>query len=157
MGFVYLIHLDRPVGHAWHYLGFTEDLDARLKAHATSRWEELPEPCPTENGGLRRGRTIGDGNPLLAFANSMGISWRLARIWFGGRDWERRLKRYKNARKLCPICSASAQARMNIHTDDANLTSSRLGRPGTFFVGPSEDTPCPTRSEEPTRLETMPF
>jgi hypothetical protein len=40
MGTVYLIHFERPLGdlnnprgQARHYLGFTEDLEARLAAH----------------------------------------------------------------------------------------------------------------------------
>ena len=44
---VYLIHLDRKVHHAQHYLGSTDDLDARIAEHSTSTWDELATPVAT--------------------------------------------------------------------------------------------------------------
>ena len=41
MGLIYLLHFDRSYRHARHYLGYTENLDARLAAHragAAARW-----------------------------------------------------------------------------------------------------------------------
>ena len=102
---VYLIHLDRKVHHAQHYLGSADDLEARIAEHAASTWEELAAPCSTPAGGVRRGQTTGKGNPLLAYANARGVTWRVARIWPGDRRQERRLKNYKKAPRLCPICS----------------------------------------------------
>ena len=102
---VYLIHLDRKVHHAQHYLGSTDDLDARIAEHSTSTWDELTTPVATPTGGVRRGQTTGKGNPLLAYANTRGVPWRIARTWPGDRRQERRLKNYKKAPRLCPICS----------------------------------------------------
>jgi len=81
MSTVYLIHFDCPYKHARHYLGYTGDLEARLKAHAS-----------------------GNGSRLMEVITEAGITWRLARTWAGGRDIERRLKRQKNSPRLCPIC-----------------------------------------------------
>ncbi len=79
---VYLIHFDKPYRHAQHYLGYTNDLDARLAAHAS-----------------------GNGARLMEVVANAGITWRLAQTWAGGRELERRLKRQKNSPRLCPICN----------------------------------------------------
>ena len=85
---VYLLHFDAPLGDpskahgaAQHYIGYTDDLEARLEAH-------------------RRG----NGAAIMAAVSRAGIGWHLARTWEGGRDLERQLKRRKNARFLCPLC-----------------------------------------------------
>jgi predicted GIY-YIG superfamily endonuclease len=36
MGTVYLIHFDRPYHHARHYIGYTDDVDARLAGHLSA-------------------------------------------------------------------------------------------------------------------------
>lgn len=79
---VYLIHFDEPYKHARHYLGSAQDLDARLIEHHR-----------------------GDGSRLMQVITAVGISWRLARTWRGGRQLERRLKTLGSAVRLCPICS----------------------------------------------------
>jgi predicted GIY-YIG superfamily endonuclease len=88
MGTVYLIHFDRPIGdlnnprgQARHYLGYTDDLNARLEAHRQ-----------------------GNGARLMEVVTEAGISWTLARTWQGDRTLERKLKDRHNAPKLCPIC-----------------------------------------------------
>ena len=88
MSTVYLIHFDAPLGdvsnprgQARHYLGYTEALAARLEAHRS-----------------------GNGSAIMAAVARRGITWRLARTWEGGRDLERRLKRWHNSPRLCPIC-----------------------------------------------------
>jgi predicted GIY-YIG superfamily endonuclease len=92
---VYLIHLNRPLAHARHYLGSTDDLERRLHEHLQ-----------------------GNGSKMLAAVARAGIPWRLARtkscpkLLPGDRAWERRLHRYKKSRRLCPICSAGAHERM---------------------------------------------
>ena len=79
---VYLIHLDEPIGHARHYIGYADDVDKRLVRH-------------------RRG----NGGRLLKVAARRGIKFHVARIWpDGDRALERRLKRLKNGPRLCPIC-----------------------------------------------------
>lgn len=37
-GTVYLLHFERPVRHAQHYLGFTENLERRLSEHGTREY-----------------------------------------------------------------------------------------------------------------------
>jgi predicted GIY-YIG superfamily endonuclease len=80
-GIVYLLHFDRPYGHAGHYTGWTTDLTARLTQHAN-----------------------GHGARLLAVVRSAGIGWELARTWTGTRAVERALKRQGGASRRCPLC-----------------------------------------------------
>jgi hypothetical protein len=91
---VYLIHFDVPLGdlcnprgRAQHYIGYTEDLEQRLEQHRN-----------------------GNGSAIMAAVSEAGIPWRLVRVWEGGRDVERRLKRQHNAPRLCPICRRGRQA-----------------------------------------------
>lgn len=85
---IYLIHLDHPIHHAQHYIGFTSDLPTRIKTHRS-----------------------GNGAKLLKHANELGILYRVVRTWRGGqwvngaRRAEKNLKARKNARKICPICN----------------------------------------------------
>ena len=51
---VYLIHLDRPLAHARHYLGSTDDLERRLHEHQQA-----------------------NGSRMLAAVARAGISWQL--------------------------------------------------------------------------------
>ncbi|MFI5910914.1 hypothetical protein [Dactylosporangium sp. NPDC051541] len=78
---IYLLHFDRPFGHARHYTGWTKDLAARLAEHATGR-----------------------GARLLAAVHAAGIRWELARTWTGTRNDERALKRQGGASRRCPLC-----------------------------------------------------
>lgn len=81
-GTVYLIHLDRKMSHAQHYLGFTVNVEGRLYYHRANR-----------------------GSRFLAAANAVGISYEVVRRWIGDRTLERALKNRKNARLLCPVCN----------------------------------------------------
>ncbi len=83
---VYLIHFDQPYYHARHYLGTTTDLEWRLRQHALGR----------RAGGARSMEVI----------MQAGITWRLAAVWPGGRDLERRLKAWGGSGQFCPICKA---------------------------------------------------
>jgi len=85
---IYLIHLDQPLKHARHYLGYAEDLEARLERHRS-----------------------GDGARLLAVLKSAGIGWELARTWPGSRKLERQLKSRKDAPHICPICAGEKAMR----------------------------------------------
>jgi hypothetical protein len=81
-GTVYLIHFETKLHHAQHYIGFaSHDLFARMRDHR-------------KNYGAR----------LLQVLNGIGVPWHVVRTWCGSRQFERRLKRRKNASKLCPIC-----------------------------------------------------
>lgn len=95
---VYLLHFDQPISNrhtCQHYLGWTDDLHARLALHAA--------------GSRRAAR-------LTQVAKNRGIGWRLVRLWEGGKPVERQLKRRKESPKLCPICNSEA------HRRAANLT-----------------------------------
>ena len=83
---VYLLHFSQPFHHARHYLGSTDDLDNRLQEHRT-----------------------GQGARLTQVIHNAGISFILARTWEGGRDLERKLKRWHKSPDLCPICKAQKQ------------------------------------------------
>lgn len=78
---VYLLHFEQPYHHARHYLGSTNDLEARLAEHRSGRGARLME-------------VISDHN----------IGFVVARTWQGGRDDERKLKRRHKSPALCPIC-----------------------------------------------------
>jgi len=80
-GTVYLLHFDRRFKHAGHYLGWTRDLDRRVRRHLARH-------------GSRLVRAV-----LLA-----GITLRVARTWVGGRERERQLKKQGGRARLCPIC-----------------------------------------------------
>lgn len=80
-GVVYLLHFDRPLHHARHYIGFCQTragLETRFSYHRSGR-----------------------GSKLL---KAVGGGWQLARLWKGTRDDERALKNRKEAPELCPIC-----------------------------------------------------
>ena len=85
MGYVYLLHFDRPIAPGrhttQHYIGFAADLAARIQEHST-----------------------GHGARLTQVAMERGIRFTVARLWWGDRGLERRLKERKDAPRLCPIC-----------------------------------------------------
>ena len=86
-GAVYLLHFAEKYYHAQHYLGFTEDLEARIERHKT-----------------------GNGSPLVRAVVNAGIEIELARTWSGDRKLERRLKdRHNTPKQLCPICRGDQQ------------------------------------------------
>lgn len=83
IGFVYLVHFKRRCHGAQHYMGFSTNVEQRLKEHRAGR-----------------------GAPLLRAVTAKGIPWRMVRLW---RDkdgfFEQRLKRNYALRELCPACS----------------------------------------------------
>ena len=96
MGTIYLIHFDQPIGNlsnphgqAQHYIGYTDDLDMRLQAHRS-----------------------GNGSAIMAAVAERGIDWQVVRAWQGNRDLERRLKKRKEAPKLCPVCNPEGWRRV---------------------------------------------
>jgi predicted GIY-YIG superfamily endonuclease len=68
--------------HAGHYLGFTENLSRRMDQHRA-----------------------GTGARLTGVIKEAGLGFNVARLWEGGRELERRLKRQHNSPRLCPICN----------------------------------------------------
>lgn len=83
-GTVYLLHFERPFGHAQHYIGFSRDVDDRLE-------EQLR----------------GNGARLVRHVIAAGIPIVLAKEWPNvDQVFEYRLKNRGGARRCCPICSA---------------------------------------------------
>lgn len=80
-GTIYLLHFDSPLAHAQHYVGFAENLDARIERHRQ-----------------------GNGARLPAVFAEKGIGFKVARTWSGDRTEERRIKNMKMTPRLCPIC-----------------------------------------------------
>jgi hypothetical protein len=85
-GTVYLLHFSGPVGHAQHYVGWTEGVDPqpRFQRHLSGR-----------------------GSPLVRAAIRLGLTVTLACHVPGNRANERVLKRRKSTRDYCPLCSPS--------------------------------------------------
>lgn len=82
-GFVYLLHFDKPLCHAKHYIGWTSDLTARIKAHRS-----------------------GNGGKLMAAVVAAGIGFCVARVWSNKtHEFEKYLKTRKESERFCPICS----------------------------------------------------
>ena len=80
---VYLIHLDTPLSHARHYIGYADDIYRRVSTHKK-----------------------GQGARMLQVCVERGISFRLVRTWpKRNRHYERQLKNRKNAKVLCPVCN----------------------------------------------------
>ena len=88
-GHAYLICFERqigdaanPKGTASHYLGWAEDVDARMVEHRAGR-----------------------GARILAACVAQGIGFEVVRSWVDlDRSFERRLKRQHNAWRHCPRC-----------------------------------------------------
>jgi hypothetical protein len=97
VGHVYLVCFERqigddanPKGSASHYLGWAEDVDARMVEHRAGR-------------GARGAR-------ILAACVAQGIGFEVVRTWAGvDRSFERRLKRQHNAWRQCPRCRPRAR------------------------------------------------
>ncbi len=90
-GTVYLIHLARPVSDtrpAQHYLGYTSNFDQRMAAHRS-----------------------GKGSAMLRAANARGIEWKVVMQFAAGRGGEVQLKRRRNHKRLCPVCTPKKSAR----------------------------------------------
>ena len=80
---VYLIHLDTPLSHAKHYIGWASNIRNRLTHHRA-----------------------GQGARMLQVCVERGITFNVVRVWpHAARAWERKLKNRKNAKILCPICN----------------------------------------------------
>ena len=92
-GTVYLLHFDRlyvpypgaPLRDcAGHYVGWAVNVKRRLAEHAAGR-----------------------GARLLTVVREAGIGWQLARLWPGGRDRERQIKRQGGHARKCPLCGVT--------------------------------------------------
>ena len=84
---VYLIHFDRKISHAGHYLGYTANLQERIKLHKS-----------------------GNGARLLRECKRLQIPFHVVRTWkFKNHDsaksFEDKLKARKESPRLCPVCN----------------------------------------------------
>lgn len=96
---IYLIHFTVPVGHARHYLGWTEDhlLPHRLRQH-------------------RRGK----GSRLTQVALERGSELLLVRLWPGAdRTIEARFKAQGHGGERCPMCNPASRKTAGIIFPDA--------------------------------------
>lgn len=85
---VYLLHLDRPLAHARHYVGFAQNVEARVAHHRA-----------------------GTGARFTQVLCELGIGFEVARVWpEGDKSFERRLKRQKHSARFCPHCSGASAA-----------------------------------------------
>jgi hypothetical protein len=91
VGEVYILHFSAPIGNAanaralaGHYIGFTDDLDARLAKHRA-----------------------GTGSKLVAAAVAKGITFEVFH-WPAPLATEKLIKRYKKTSAFCPACAAAA-------------------------------------------------
>jgi predicted GIY-YIG superfamily endonuclease len=81
-GTVYLVHASRSLHGARHYLGFSQNVTARVKRHKAGR-----------------------GAPLLGAMTQRRIGWRVVRTWRGKDGYfEQSLKRNYALSDLCPVC-----------------------------------------------------
>lgn len=80
MGWVYLIHFDRPYKHAKHYIGFTKNVELRMLRHEAGR-----------------------GSRLMQVITEAGIGWKIDRVWYADRYFERKLKNH-SATRYCTTC-----------------------------------------------------
>ena len=79
---VYLVHMQLPLRHAQHYIGYADDIARRIQDHL----DQI-------------------GTPILKAASRAGIVWEVARIWpHQDRAFERSLKQAKQTRQFCPVC-----------------------------------------------------
>ena len=96
MASVYILHLSKPLMRgtsrtgkplmAGHYTGYADDLLSRLFKHYDGKGSRFTRVC-----FLR------------------GVDMQLARVWEGAdRTFERKVKKCRNARRLCPICNPNA-------------------------------------------------
>lgn len=86
MGYVYLIHLEKPIGkgNQQHYVGFARDLEhykERISKHRNN-----------------------EGSKLLKAANDEGINWIVVRVWADATaDTEKAVKQ-RSMKNTCPVC-----------------------------------------------------
>jgi hypothetical protein len=121
---VYLIHLNEPLKHARHYLGYTDDLVGRILEHGDTTWLRYDEPIILEDGRKCTGEKRGNGAKFMGAVNAAGIHYQLARTWEGEgatRSFERRLKNQKNTWRLCPICNPQSAYRHMRLEDECQL------------------------------------
>lgn len=90
---IYILHIDPPLKHARHYVGWTKDSDVTRRVD-----EHLNQT------GRRPSKLVGA-------ALAAGSTVTLAGALEGDRTLERQLKRRGGASSYCPLCRAARNAR----------------------------------------------
>lgn len=85
---IYLLHFDRPLSHAKHYLGFSDAPEERIAEHRAG---------------------TGKCAKIMRALKLAGIGFKIAWIRPGDRNRERTLKARGKSR-ICPLCIAVATA-----------------------------------------------
>jgi hypothetical protein len=125
MSLVYLLHFDRPLAHARHYLGFTEsdDLTARISLHRSGRSRV----------------------PIMTALYKAGIGFSIARVWTGGtRTFERSLKERSGQggrSRICPACSGDSAYSLAIYSPRRTVTITRV-IPAHLYLPAGIDSPA---------------
>lgn len=115
---IYVLHIDPPLHHARHYVGWTKDktVTRRVKEHLTQ-------------SGRRPSKLVGAA--LLA-----GCTVTLAASFEGDRELERKLKARGGAASFCPLCRPeyNARARERMRAVRARRREERLATARTDNV-----------------------
>ena len=83
---VYLIHFNKKLCHAQHYIGSSHNISKRIKRHNNCK-----------------------GARLLEVLHKNNIHYKLVRVWNKAEiAFERYLKNRKKSWKLCPICNSKS-------------------------------------------------
>jgi hypothetical protein len=93
-GLVYLLHFDRV------YVPYPGAAPRDCAGHYTGRVRGGPRALARRLAEHGTGR----GARLMLAVRAAGITWQLARIWPGGGEVERHLKRQGGASRRCPLC-----------------------------------------------------
>ena len=118
VGRIYLVHLEVPLGddgnggrsRAQHYTGWAKNVRSRLMVHRRA-WPD------TDHRGAK----------LLAYANALGVAWRVVDIRRGTYEDEKRMKFNGRAWRRCPVCNpklaqpGEETTSMKVHESGGNV------------------------------------
>ncbi len=90
----YLLHFEDLHGHAQHLLWWTDSL-----------------------AGSLIGNLCGFGPGLVGAMASRGIGFRCVRVWPGGAETRRELRRARNNRRHCPHCLYGRARQLRLFSD----------------------------------------
>jgi hypothetical protein len=129
---IYILHIDPPLKHARHYVGWTKDDDVsrRVAEHLNQTGSR---PSKLVGAALRAGCVV-----------------TLAGTLEGDRTTERKLKARGGAMSYCPLCRAKYNARSAARMRACRARKSRAGlSAGSALAGAKEAlgqraAPCPT-------------
>lgn len=98
---VYILHFDKPFGHARHYVGYCKDarFNDRMEEHKQGR-----------SGFMKR-------------VHDAGIAWQVVATFPGATEnFERRIKTvWKNTTRICPICSGGHEVGKKVRISDLDM------------------------------------